>query len=1345
MKRTLLTLIMVCSLSALYGQRADSIEASFGFQHDFEDPWAKGDYEIFSTTDTSLELIDKPIIVVEGWDPFGIFNTNKIYDDFNWQQTNWLGDSLQARGYDIIVLNFKNGADWIQKSAFLLMELIDRVNANKVGNEKIIVCGISMGGLAARYALTFMEGFGWNHDCGLFISFDAPQKGANVPLGSQVFALKTPFLQTILGQVITSKPASRQMLVNTADPFDLDLESTNESHPHADFEDLFEELDIRGYPQQTRNIAISNGVINGQRQLNLNNQPMQAGDVFLSAKWSFGMGSCGVEKYIMKQAKAQGDSSNSDVYVSSQQICLPEGNIFQFISNIINGRYEPSHGSNVMKFYPTEQGWDFAPGSQDPIIHPLISEIALDSTDIEFLSVPTTFITTCSALDIDTNVLVNIFDINGDIYSPFSEFYAPNLDNQNHTALPPITANWLFSQIVRKNPDTLFFTDDSYNYAQDANSFLFKVVKVTAGGKLQINQNMGADQWAKNLENGNEIGTDTGSTFRLKTWSGVNNKTTVINDSAGQIIIGDPFSNRRGELIISYGCALDLKPHSTLIINNNSKLVIEHGSSLKFFPNSQIILNGSNAILEIRGNLEIMNGATFTVSGGSNGMGKIIFNKNWTPDQPDYVGGNGNFVLNGTSKNTPHIEIYGNIGLKFGYGLNKVEIKNTEIIIDQPSTLCFLNNITKMENVKVSPINGMRHGGIKAVNRSQHFRNVDIYFAKTGITVFNNGYNGSMLLQDVTVSHSDYGIHAVGGCRINHNKGGLNNIGLTAFLGSGLLGNSGVRGLGISRDINFPMVAGGRVGLNVQGYEGGVFDIRKNTVIDFQTGVSVNNSRADLRCNNIFYNQTGIFASDAALSLVRNNLSNNDHSWTQYGGTYHIENGLNYFHANDFYFEHWNLAVSQYKYSNPAYVYNTNTPQYFVPDAQNAWGNNPLTGHNPADGFSYNKDYYINSVGLYPPPEPIMGSLAQNTPLSYNNFSNTDVTACPEINTSSSPMGTTTSSDISKSPPPMTYNTGALNGGWGGDIPVDGGSADLVLNDIKNRIYDYNSIPDITSIVSNLSDILFYPYQMTETQVVLLPYVVNDDTLYVQDTIEVILIEEEALTSVLMNAYHLMLECVSRAHEVSSYELNDSFQLFYAVANTLLDNIDDLIILSQNNHFLWSAVPFNLYIDKTNIQRFVYELDNAQTTLTQATSYIALPFQQNIYERLSCILDAEISIRDSLTLPQDIESNHPCLFADYSNIPPMLQSMALSNKPLSNSKTDPTITIYPNPASKELFVQTAADAGTYFIYNIAGSLVAAGRLNDKRIDISELSEGLYFIRLNTAAQTYHAKFVVAKE
>jgi hypothetical protein len=76
MKRTLLTLIMVCSLSALYGQRADSIEASFGFQHDFEDPWAKGDYEIFSTTDTSLELIDKPIIVVEGWDPFGIFNNH---------------------------------------------------------------------------------------------------------------------------------------------------------------------------------------------------------------------------------------------------------------------------------------------------------------------------------------------------------------------------------------------------------------------------------------------------------------------------------------------------------------------------------------------------------------------------------------------------------------------------------------------------------------------------------------------------------------------------------------------------------------------------------------------------------------------------------------------------------------------------------------------------------------------------------------------------------------------------------------------------------------------------------------------------------------------------------------------------------------------------------------------------------------------------------------------------------------------------------------------------------------------------------------------------------------------
>ena len=71
-KQLLIIAAALLMTAAANAQRADSIQAQWTHSGLF----AKGDYKIFSTTDTSLELIDKPIIVVEGWDPFGIFNNH---------------------------------------------------------------------------------------------------------------------------------------------------------------------------------------------------------------------------------------------------------------------------------------------------------------------------------------------------------------------------------------------------------------------------------------------------------------------------------------------------------------------------------------------------------------------------------------------------------------------------------------------------------------------------------------------------------------------------------------------------------------------------------------------------------------------------------------------------------------------------------------------------------------------------------------------------------------------------------------------------------------------------------------------------------------------------------------------------------------------------------------------------------------------------------------------------------------------------------------------------------------------------------------------------------------------
>ncbi|VDH03263.1 PGAP1-like alpha/beta domain-containing protein [Bergeyella zoohelcum] len=77
------------------------------------------------------------------------------------------------------------GTDYIENNAELLKKAIRWVNQNKVGNEKNVVLGQSMGGLVARYALKDMEDQGENHDTKLYISHDAPHLGANTPLGLQ--------------------------------------------------------------------------------------------------------------------------------------------------------------------------------------------------------------------------------------------------------------------------------------------------------------------------------------------------------------------------------------------------------------------------------------------------------------------------------------------------------------------------------------------------------------------------------------------------------------------------------------------------------------------------------------------------------------------------------------------------------------------------------------------------------------------------------------------------------------------------------------------------------------------------------------------------------------------------------------------------------------------------------------------------------------------------------------------------------------------------------------------------------------------------------------------------------
>ncbi|MBC7390436.1 MAG: hypothetical protein H7329_14565, partial [Opitutaceae bacterium] len=156
-------------------------QAPSGFSSGFDASWnfapntadSGGRVFIAYTSRNRTNTIRKPLIVVEGYDVSRIapsLQDNYGYIDIiaainnpflaGYDFNNNL-DTLA--GYDLIFVDFFNGADSIIRNANFVRRVIDSVNRAKVLNsnngnirEQNVVMGLSMGGLCARYALANM-------------------------------------------------------------------------------------------------------------------------------------------------------------------------------------------------------------------------------------------------------------------------------------------------------------------------------------------------------------------------------------------------------------------------------------------------------------------------------------------------------------------------------------------------------------------------------------------------------------------------------------------------------------------------------------------------------------------------------------------------------------------------------------------------------------------------------------------------------------------------------------------------------------------------------------------------------------------------------------------------------------------------------------------------------------------------------------------------------------------------------------------------------------------------------------------------------------------------------------
>ncbi len=349
--------------------------------------------------------IVKPVVVVEGFDLANDQNWDELYTLLNRQQ---LLERIRVRGFDVVVLNFADATDYLQRNAFVVASLLRQLRSEIEPGTPMTLVGASTGGVLSRYALAWMEASGIPHGVKTFISMDSPHAGANVPLGIQhwfhFFSDLTSEAAYLVDRL--DRPAARQILL-------YHLRGTVGFTPRADAlrGQFLSEIDALGWPSIPRMVAITNGSGIGAGQGFLGGDPLL------------------VYRYRSSVRKVDGN-----VWAMPNQ---RSGTVFQGnVSALVTLE------SQTVTFTGA-QPLDNAPGGYRGTM------LQMDTTAVPYGDIIAVrphhcFVSTASAAGISS---ANGFLAGAAASTPFDSVYCP-LENQEHVLITEENANWIEREIV---------------------------------------------------------------------------------------------------------------------------------------------------------------------------------------------------------------------------------------------------------------------------------------------------------------------------------------------------------------------------------------------------------------------------------------------------------------------------------------------------------------------------------------------------------------------------------------------------------------------------------------------------------------------------------------------------------------------------------------------------------------------------------------------------------------------------------------------------------------------------------------------------------------------------------
>lgn len=1231
----------------------------------------------------------KPIIILDGFDPGDNRSIPEIYDSMNGAFGNF-ADEMRAAGHDIIICNFDNGDDFIERNATGLIELL--VYVKNRTTDKIIVIGPSMGGLIARYALAKMEKENIDHQTCLYISIDAPHQGANIPMGDQFFLY---FFGEVAGNAAAleglnkiKSPAAREMLIdhyipNTNYPkydearYHLSLNTSQNSNTGSN-----------GYPLHLRKIALSNGSINRIEQ-------GIAGKLFSMEKHQriLFLGKVKIAEAQIYASPSRGTSQVAYVMAANP-------------SNILSP-YKKRKYASVIPNNPHPSSLDNSPGGLFNTQDQLTSPYGYLEQGFQMEHKHHSFIPTVSSLDINypdtyTNYLYDPIqeDIICNKETPFDAYFAPT-GNEPHVHFSSQSVNWLryeiYSAYKTVEPASLkqeITGTEIFNYGVNTKEYYSRSFTVKEGGLLGINMNRSTGYH-------NEAIPTQGSSFTVKGYNNCSSTLQINIENKGKLIIGDTNGNV-GEFRISDRTQLNLLQDAQLIIHNHSKLIIERGSKLIIGPNTQISLEGDQAQIIIEGDLVLLEHSNFSFSGA----GFISFRTNniaW--------GIGSSIVLEGSDINDKVLEIANGKVLIQPYIKSLFKVRNGSISFSGPDA--YINSAGDIDLVNVQlrggkglVLNGQENATINgcvfygntvgitnyATNLERYgllgyglnVLNCSFYNNEIGIKLFGRGY----VLQNINMTNCLKGVVADG-------------VDMPSELMNSVL-------MASQNQIEFPANTSA---INHIGTMGASLNINNTSITKFNTGVYTNQSTLNLKCNEItLCNYIGVWAAnDVHLNLSSStnanagnntisvlNRLNNKTVFLEQANAVNIYNGTNKFKiasgVNNYFIAGTmkNLPVELHLQKNNWYTSITSNVYLTNPSVTNF-----IIQRNTAPSSDRVKTYYLS---------PVLGS-ATELDCSEQNAAIYDPCYDPSLckdNFSADPLVYAPHAPIVKL---KNYSEGLYNY-----------VLKVILNDIKADVRNVNVDKHFKALVE-------------------LYCLANHEEYYDMKYLSDLTYES------IIELYYKAMKCNMNKEEMDiAWNTKTSGELLFRVQT---NRVDKMTMLKDS-----SAVYYTL-TDIAQLMSIEKEYSISINYLKQASDYIRTEteYKHNEYWLCTTTLKNRIS-KEEMT----VETIDSLLATCTSQLMPSTTFGRAAQEPMldDSNSLNATMRISPNP-SKDFFdvcLNNETKIHQVLIYDMQGRLLRNDHLAKNnscyRLNNIDLMNGLYYIQVVTEGQVLTDKILIDK-